>query len=111
MARKTLKQVEEELENLKQRVITATMEHPSGCTSGKRAFLRDVGLSADADLEGQYVFTVKLDLSEDEIDSISEDHGADFYNVVEFTSYLRKNWEAEFDNGNWVGYIDSVTRV
>ena len=58
------------LESFKQRVIDATMEHPDGCTSGRKEFLEGLGLEFPVIKQK---FMVEFEYSDYDGESIMED--------------------------------------
>ena len=58
------------LESFKQRVIDATMEHPDGCSSGRREFLEGLGLEFPVIKQK---FMVEFEYSDHDEESIMED--------------------------------------
>jgi hypothetical protein len=89
-------QVEAQFNAFKQEVIEKTWDHPAGCESGKREFLRDLGLQApkqDARYQVElWVQTSDEDATETELwDVLSDalqDKGYDFnIDSIEFVEY------------------------
>jgi hypothetical protein len=62
---KTKAQIEQEFEAFKQQVINATWQHPSGCDSGKREFLRELGLENDP-APGVYEISIQVTIPDND---------------------------------------------
>lgn len=89
--RPTKADLEKELENLKKTVVEEVWNTDGGCDSGKRDFLKRIGLAQPLDSACDYDITFTITLTEEDVQSLIDNWDSCLDESTNMTHFLADN--------------------